>query len=580
MSTIFNDGTVFLTDAAPFDYTTKLIESPDGSNFLEVRGRFGHADLINGNKRIYPKKLWEKVLSDPTILESLNGGSMLGELDHPDDAKTSLNRVSHIITELLMEGSGEIIGVARILNNPKGQQLRSIFEAGGKVGISSRGQGSVRMQNGANVVQEDFKLVTFDFVTVPSTPNAFPKPVGEGMKPLRPNTTESQNETNYNNIKENKEKSMDSLTRLTELKDEATILLAATPKGSRSVEQLIEKLDRVQYQISRLVQEDSAISGLASQAIEIIAKKRQILSEAPESDFSMSMSMKAIPVLGLASTDLAGQRERQAALNGDKEPDLFNKGATREEREHNIPDGYMLKDGIVVDGLTGQPLDPALKYGMSSTPAPTNKPKQVQESRYQEIDIDAILAELEEEDDDFLPQETEPMSKPQTTAAPDKRISEAHNSATKMVIDALVRRVRELINGGEPQSTVSESVSELEQLREENARMRTLLEKIQHRIVESKETPAPAANKLAEMVEALAKKDPDAFEKKAFLMEATNEADLQTRYAKVKADVKITDSTLPPVGGRKKIAERNLLMEKQLDESVRLTKMLVERRKS
>ncbi len=100
---------------------------------------------------------------------------MFGELDHPSDGKTSLKRVSHIVTGLELQEDGTVTGAAEVLETPNGQILKTLFESGAQVGISSRGSGSV--QNG--VVQEDFKLGTFDFVARPSTPGALPRPSGE-----------------------------------------------------------------------------------------------------------------------------------------------------------------------------------------------------------------------------------------------------------------------------------------------------------------------------------------------------------------------------------------------------------------
>ena len=163
--------TELLDDVMPFDY--QITESVNGR--LRVEGVFQRSDVANANKRVYPRSIWEKELKEQRVQEALTNKSMFGELDHPSDGKTSLKRVSHIITGLELQEDGTVTGAAEVLGTPNGQILQMLFESGVQVGISSRGSGSV--QNG--VVQEDFKLGTFDFVARPSTPGALPRIAGE-----------------------------------------------------------------------------------------------------------------------------------------------------------------------------------------------------------------------------------------------------------------------------------------------------------------------------------------------------------------------------------------------------------------
>jgi hypothetical protein len=159
-----------LIEFMPFEY--QIVESGSGGKFC-VEGVFQRSDVENANKRVYPKRIWEKTLGDGSIQESLSSRRMFGELDHPSDGKTSLKRVSHVITNLSLQEDGTVIGTAEILNTPNGQILKSLFESNVQVGISSRGSGSV---NSSGVVAEDFRLKTFDFVASPSTPGAIPVP--------------------------------------------------------------------------------------------------------------------------------------------------------------------------------------------------------------------------------------------------------------------------------------------------------------------------------------------------------------------------------------------------------------------
>lgn len=141
---------------------------------MTVRGVFQRADTKNANGRIYSSSLWERVLNDPKLNEALEGRRMLGEVEHPKEGATSLNRVSHIVTKIERKGD-EIIGEAEVLNTPSGQIIQELFRSGVPVGISSRGRGTSINRNGVEYVDENnFHLDTFDFVYKPSTPGAYP----------------------------------------------------------------------------------------------------------------------------------------------------------------------------------------------------------------------------------------------------------------------------------------------------------------------------------------------------------------------------------------------------------------------
>ena len=143
----------------------------------KVGGRFQFADKPNANNRVYPKGLWESVLSSDKVKSRLAERSMYGELDHPTDRKaTSLKEASHVVTMLEMRSDGEIYGEAEVLDTPYGRVLNTLLAAKTKPGISSRANGGVRKLNNGilEVLIEGFKLDTWDFVSVPSTEGAFP----------------------------------------------------------------------------------------------------------------------------------------------------------------------------------------------------------------------------------------------------------------------------------------------------------------------------------------------------------------------------------------------------------------------
>ena len=120
----------------------QLVESADKTGKVFVRGEFGRADLATENKRVYPRKLWEREF---TRLETgLSQRQVFGELDHPTDGRTSLNRVSHIITNLQLGDDGIVVGEAEILDTERGKNLMAMLKAGCSVGVSSRGYGSTK----------------------------------------------------------------------------------------------------------------------------------------------------------------------------------------------------------------------------------------------------------------------------------------------------------------------------------------------------------------------------------------------------------------------------------------------------
>jgi hypothetical protein len=193
----------------------QLTESnePQG-RFLVARGEFGRADIPTQNRRMYPRKLWEREIQK--IYESLAAGKVMGELDHPADGKTSLKRVSHLMTGLRMTDDGVILGEAKILLNEHGNQLRSILEAGGAVGVSSRGMGSTAMgEGGMEVVQEDYAYMTHDFVADPAVLTSYPKFTTE-VRWIEPESVLKENEK-----KEKDAQMEDKTAKAVELKSES-----------------------------------------------------------------------------------------------------------------------------------------------------------------------------------------------------------------------------------------------------------------------------------------------------------------------------------------------------------------------
>ena len=137
---------------------------------MMLSGKLQEADCQNGNGRVYPPGILEREVKKYAALVKDNRA--LGELDHPESSIINLVNVSHMITEVWMDGA-HVMGKAKVLDTPAGQILRSLVDSGVKIGISSRGMGSVTEQQGKTIVEDDFQLICFDIVSEPSTPNAF-----------------------------------------------------------------------------------------------------------------------------------------------------------------------------------------------------------------------------------------------------------------------------------------------------------------------------------------------------------------------------------------------------------------------
>jgi hypothetical protein len=137
-----------------------------------ARGEFARTNKATSNKRLYKEDLWRREIG--RMNEGMSDRRVYGELDHPSDGRTKLQRVSHLMTNLRIEGS-QVIGEAEIMDTPNGRILKAILAGGGKVGVSSRGYGSTKtLADGTEEVQEDFQLHTFDFVADPATRTAYP----------------------------------------------------------------------------------------------------------------------------------------------------------------------------------------------------------------------------------------------------------------------------------------------------------------------------------------------------------------------------------------------------------------------
>lgn len=151
----------------------------DGKKEYVIEGVFMQADKKNRNGRIYEKSILESAVNR-YVKEQVNTGRAVGELNHPEGPGINLDKVSHKITELRFEGS-DVIGKASILQTPMGKIVEGLLEGGVKLGVSSRGMGSLERKNGVMSVGKDFMLATVDIVQDPSAPEAFVNGIMEGV---------------------------------------------------------------------------------------------------------------------------------------------------------------------------------------------------------------------------------------------------------------------------------------------------------------------------------------------------------------------------------------------------------------
>ena len=180
-----------IVDYLPFDVNKQQInESIEENNGrLVVKGVLQRAEAENQNGRIYPRDILMREAEKYTD-NFIEQNRALGELDHPDSSVVNLNNASHNVTEMHWDGD-DLMGTVEVLSTPSGNILKELFKSGIKLGISSRGLGSVKETAGEDTVkvQDDFELIAFDFVSNPSTHGAFLYPMNESTNTKVDSTT-------------------------------------------------------------------------------------------------------------------------------------------------------------------------------------------------------------------------------------------------------------------------------------------------------------------------------------------------------------------------------------------------------
>ena len=175
---------LYLKEHLTFDRANMVVESVKEGNdelkTLYMKGIFIQGGVKNANERVYPVSEIENAV-DTLNKQITEGYSVLGEVDHPDDLKINLDRVSHMITSMWMDGANGF-GKLKILPTPMGQLVKTMLESGVKLGVSSRGSGNVGDLDGK---VSDFEIITVDIVAQPSAPNAYPKAIYESLMNMK-----------------------------------------------------------------------------------------------------------------------------------------------------------------------------------------------------------------------------------------------------------------------------------------------------------------------------------------------------------------------------------------------------------
>ena len=170
----------YLREHLTFDQARMVTETANDGKDLYMKGICIQGGVKNANDRVYPVAEISNAVTQ--INDQIKDGhSVLGEVDHPDDLKVNLDRVSHMVESMWMDGANGF-GKLKILPTPMGQLVKTMLESGVKLGVSSRGSGNVQESSGD---VSDFEIVTVDIVAQPSAPGAYPKAIYEGLLNMR-----------------------------------------------------------------------------------------------------------------------------------------------------------------------------------------------------------------------------------------------------------------------------------------------------------------------------------------------------------------------------------------------------------
>lgn len=256
-------------------FQPRIMEKSD-DGFMRIEGVFQRSDTKNANGRIYPRKIWERILKEGSPVRSrMTERAMIGHLEHPSDGVTDLRKGSHIITDLKLDEKGQVLGTAELLDTPDGKIAQEYINRNIRIGISSRGKGSVGADGR---VTEDYELETFDLVYNPSTLKAYPTSVKEDV-------TTSDSDIHEN--KEDTEMSMNEAMDRLRLAEGTVKTLTETKVGELPPFQLSDlegKLLETSVNLGALAVEAPALAGAVEGLQKRINEKRDEISKTLSGD--------------------------------------------------------------------------------------------------------------------------------------------------------------------------------------------------------------------------------------------------------------------------------------------------------
>lgn len=319
----------------------QLTENKSKSGNTLVRGEFASYDKPTANKRYYPEAIWKQEIQ--RLSEAMTDRRVFGELDHPADGRTSLQRVSHIVTGMKLE-KGILVGEAEILPTKTGLQLEALLKSGCKVGVSSRGFGSVKQnEEGMDVVQEDYRLVTFDFVADPADSTAYPEAVFEGVEfPMADKLAENADADIRSNMKDDVKKAeawANSLKAGWEGKP--------TDLPAELLNKVAEMKDEVRSQVKGELLSDPKVAGAvtALEGIKEILRpyvtSDDVKAVTEEKDAEIADLQKQMAVLKLHVKDLEEERDKLAAVAKEAAYKFYLERALKED-----PDAELVRNLI------------------------------------------------------------------------------------------------------------------------------------------------------------------------------------------------------------------------------------------
>lgn len=257
-------------------FVCAAVEEDSKSGRIVARGEFALSDKPTANGRVYSKKLWETNIG--RLAKKMSEKQVFGELDHPMDGKTKLARVSHILTNLKLE-DGKVVGEAEIVDTGKGKDLKALIKAGARVGVSSRGFGStVTDGRGHEIVGEDYKLMTFDFVADPADETAVPDVFVEdkGLKEtdMAELTLEALREKNPALVKQ-----IEDAARQSKLDEEVSKKVTERENGLKEEfsKQLLDKIVAMKEELREEIRGEAMSDPEVGRARQVVTKLTEML---------------------------------------------------------------------------------------------------------------------------------------------------------------------------------------------------------------------------------------------------------------------------------------------------------------